>query len=129
MGTDSSTRSMNTGSPKEEKEGKNPAEEAVKEKDEINYKIIHNELSPELKDIVLKIYEKNKREKSTLPKLIEGIKKDLEKKYGQGWAIFAGQQFTGICSHFKGRTIEFEVDGIIHVIFLPWSKPVAMEGL
>ncbi|KAL0263926.1 UNVERIFIED_CONTAM: hypothetical protein PYX00_011241 [Menopon gallinae] len=46
------------------------------------------------------------------------IKSALDKNFGEGWNVFSGKHFSGVCRYMEGHFAEFEVgDGNIVVVF------------
>lgn len=45
------------------------------------------------------------------------IKTSLEKEFGEGWNVFAGKHFSGVCRFIEGCFAEFEIGDNIVVIF------------
>eukprot|EP00866_Antonospora_locustae_P000059 jgi/Antlo1/59/1252 len=46
------------------------------------------------------------------------IKNALDKEFGEGWNVFSGKHFSGVCRYMEGHFAEFEVaDNNIVVVF------------
>lgn len=90
--------------------------ESKETKNELEFKFKNNLKSLELKDAIIDSYRKH-RKCSTLPDLVENIKKDLDSQFTKGWVVFGGKHMVGACSYIEDTLLDFEVDGNSYVIF------------
>lgn len=51
------------------------------------------------------------------------IRNALEKEFGEGWNVFSGRHFSGVCHFVEGYFAEFEVGDSIVVVFKSYIPP------
>lgn len=107
--------STKTQSSKEDKsQNENKKEEDIKPEPE--YKFKSAKVDEKLKKMIVDAHTKFKGA-SSLPSMVEGIKKELDAKSPKGWVVFAGKHMAGACSYIQGTMVDFEYDGTAFVIF------------
>lgn len=79
-------------------------------------KFRRGEVSEEIKTAIKDAWDKC-CSLSTLPKICEFMKKELDEKQPKGWVVFGGKHITGVFSHISGTFYEFESDNTIFIIF------------
>lgn len=96
--------------------GKEKKQEPEKNDPQPVYKFRVSNVDEKLKETILEIHSKHKNA-SSLPAMVEGIKKDLDNKISRGWIVFAGKHMSGACSYIQNTMLDFECDGTAFVIF------------
>ena len=107
--------------PNEEPEKEKAATEPTLSVPGLNF--IRNEMTEDITKRVIEIIDSFKGDivSTAFPNY---IKSALERDFGEGWYVFSGKHFSGVCHFMKGYFAEFEIGGDnIVVIFKSYMPP------